>query len=212
MTRVDPGSTDPKLLERVKALWDNPAWNEFFTQYNAFVRKCCSRSGLDAASADELCQGIWVELARRMPSFQFDPGGSFRGWLNRLCQRRAIDMHRERRNYPFPLRGDDDLIDNILLARETVDRDHAEENSPMRLALLDEAMQAQEAVRRKVKPIRWEIFWRVVIEGESMPQIAAAMGLKYATVYAAANHVARQLRAEGRRRGSRIGLNVPLKA
>jgi RNA polymerase sigma factor (sigma-70 family) len=212
MTCVDPGSTDPKLLERVKALWDNPAWNEFFYLYNPFISKRCSVAGLDPASADELCQRIWAELSKRMPSYQYDPAGSFRGWLNRLCQRRAIDMHRERRCYSFSLLGDDDLIDNLLLARATVDRDFSGDVAPKRLALLDEAMQAQEAVRRKVKPVRWEIFWRAVIQGEPMPEIAAAMGLKYATVYAAANHVARQLREEGRRRGSRLGLNVPLKA
>ena len=127
MASVELGSTDPKLLERIKALWDNPAWTEFFTRYEPFVRKCCSPSGLDPASADELCQRIWVELARRMPSFQYDPGGSFRGWLTRLCQRRAIDMYRERRDRFFPLLGDDDLVDNLLLARATVDRDHTDE-------------------------------------------------------------------------------------
>jgi len=62
-------------------------------------------------------------------------------------------------------------------------------------------------VRRKVKPVRWEIFWRVVIEGESMSETAAALGLKYATVYASANHVAQLLRQEGRRRGPRLLLH-----
>ena len=48
--------------------------------------------------------------------------------------------------------------------------------------------------------MRWEVFWRVVIEGESMSETAAALGLKYATVYAAVNHVAKLLREEGRQR------------
>jgi RNA polymerase sigma factor (sigma-70 family) len=208
MTRVDPGFTDPELLERVKALWDNPAWREFFNLYAPFIRKCCSASSLDPASADELCQRIWLELVRRLPSYQYDPGGSFRGWIKRLCQRRAIDMYREHRNDCFTLLSDDATTDTLLLARSRVDDDPADRVSPERLALLDEAMQIQETVRRKVKPIRWEIFWRVVIQGESMPETAAAMGLKYATVYAATNHVARLLRAEGRR----LGLNVPVEA
>ena len=45
-----------------------------------------------------------------------------------------------------------------------------------------------------------------MIEGESMSETAAALGLKYATVYAAANHVAQLLREEGRRRSARLGL------
>ena len=46
-----------------------------------------------------------------------------------------------------------------------------------RLLLLREAEEAQEEVRRKVKPVRWEVFWRVVIEGEPMSEAAAALGL-----------------------------------
>ena len=211
MTRVDPGSTDPKLLERVRSLWDNPAWSEVFNLYAPFIRKCCSASGLDPASADELCQRIWVELVTRLPSYQYDPSGSFRGWLTRLCQRRIIDMYRERRDHCLALLGDDATFDTFLLTRSPFEIDPVDHVAPERLALLDEAMQIQDTVRRKVKPIRWEIFWRVMIQGESMPETAAAMGLKYATVYAAANHVARLLRAEGRRRVGSVVLGVPNK-
>ena len=60
-------------------------------------------------------------------------------------------------------------------------------------------------MRRKVKPVRWEVFWRVVIECEPMSETAAALGLKYATVYAAAHHVSKLLREEGRRRSGGLG-------
>jgi DNA-directed RNA polymerase specialized sigma24 family protein len=76
---------------------------------------------------------------------------------------------------------------------------------PERLLLPIEAREAQEEVRRKVKPVRWEIFWRVVIEGASMSETASALGLKCSTVYAAANHVAKLLRQEGSRRAARLG-------
>jgi RNA polymerase sigma-70 factor, ECF subfamily len=208
MMRVDPGRTDPKLLERVKALHDNPTWKEFFDLYGPFVTNCCLASGLDPASVDELCQRIWVELVRRLPAYQYDPGGSFRGWLNRLCQRRTIDMYRERRDHCLTLLGDDATTDTFLMARSRFDLDPADHIQPKRLALLDEAKQIQEKVQRKVKPIRWEIFWRVVIQGEPMPETAAALGLKYSTVYAAVNHVGHLLREEGQRRSARLGFAV----
>ena len=63
-----------------------------------------------------------------------------------------------------------------------------------------EGQAAQEAVMRRVKPARWEAFWRVIIEGHSVATVAAEMNLKYATVYASVNHVAELLREEGRRR------------
>ncbi len=77
MAAVNAGSTNPELLKRVAAaLWDNPAWREFFVLYDPLVRGWCSGYGLDDASSDELCQRVWVELARRMPTDQYDPGGS----------------------------------------------------------------------------------------------------------------------------------------
>ena len=150
-------STDPKLLKRVAVLWDNPAWTEFFRRYDPLVRGWCSAHGLDAAAVDELCQTVWGELARRMPSYQYDPGGSFRGWLRRLCRHRAIDLYRERRDHPCHALGEDDLVDDRWMASGNIDGE-ADEVVPERLLLLKEAREAQDEVRRKVKPVRWEVF------------------------------------------------------
>ena len=145
-----------------------------------------------------------------MPSYQYDPGGSFRGWLRRLCRHRAIDLYREHHDRPYFELGAADPIDERRMAGENIDGEPADDEiASERLLLLKEAREAQEEVRRKVKPVRWEIFWRVLIEGESMSETAAALGLKYATVYASANHVAQLLRQVGRRRSARLGLHDP---
>ena len=60
---------------------------------------------------------------------------------------------------------DDDLIDEAHDGRRC-ERDDGEA-AAARLLLLKEAQEAQEEVRNKVKPVRWEVFWQVVIEGES---------------------------------------------
>jgi RNA polymerase sigma factor (sigma-70 family) len=198
------GSTNPELLGRVAALWDNPAWCQFFECYAPFVRDRCSVYGLDPASIDEVCQRIWIELARRMPCYEYDPGRSFRGWLRRLCHHRAVDLFRERRENRFEAIGDYDLIDGVGAVREDDESDG--DAGAGRQVLLREAAEAQAEVRRKVKPARWDAFWRVVIEGESVGRVAEALGLKYATVYAGVNHVTELLREEGRRREVRLGL------
>ena len=200
MAAGSAGSTSPELLRRVAAVSDNPAWGEFFERYDAFVRARCSVYGLDSASMDELCQRIWVELARRMPSYQYDPGGSFRGWLRRLCHHRAVDLLRERRDDRCESLNEEGLIDGHWPGEESDGETDDGEVASGRLLLLQEAKAVQEEIRRKVKPNRWESFWRVVIEGQSVSEAAAALKLKYATVYAGVNHVADLLCAEGRRR------------
>jgi DNA-directed RNA polymerase specialized sigma24 family protein len=141
-----------------------------------------------------------------MPSYQYDPGGSFRGWLRLLCRHRAIDLYRERSDRSFLALGEVDLIDERWAGGNIDIEPAADEVAPERMLLLQEATEAQEEVRRKVKPVRWEVFWRVVIEGESISETAAGLGLKYATAYAAVNHVAKLLRQEGRRRAACLGL------
>ena len=39
MAQGKVGSTDPELLKRVAALWDNPAWGEFFERYDPLVQR-----------------------------------------------------------------------------------------------------------------------------------------------------------------------------
>jgi RNA polymerase sigma factor (sigma-70 family) len=210
MAQFNVGTTDPEQLRRVAVWRDNPAWNEFFGRYDPFVRYLCSRYGLDSASADELCQRVWVELAQRMTAYRYDPGGCFRGWLRRLCHHRAIDLLRERRNRSFHPLLEHDLTDEGRGSRSVLGGEpNDDEAEAGKLPLFREAREAQEAVQRNVKPVRWEVFWRVVIEGESIGETAATLGLKYATVYAGVNHVAELLKAEGQRRRGRLGLDCP---
>jgi RNA polymerase sigma factor (sigma-70 family) len=207
VAQVKVGSTDPELLRRIRALRDNPAWSQFFALYEPLVAAWCSEYGFDSESVDELRQRVWVEMAQRMPSYQYDPGRSFRGWLRRFCHHRAVDMFRERRDRSFEVRPDTDLIDERwVAASNTIDDD---EILADKLILMQEAREVQDEVRRKVKPVRWEVFWRVVIDGESISETAASLGLKYITAYAGLNHVAQLLRAEGTRRWVELGLDVP---
>src|SRR5262249_1144524 len=140
-----------------------------------------------------------------MPSYKYDPGGSFRGWLRRLCHHRAIDLLRERQGHRLEALDGVERIDGRWLDKDIdaeTDDGAATSGRPL---LLKEALAGQGEVRRQVKPARWEAFWRVVIEGQPVGEAAAALGLKYATAYAGVNHVAELLRAEGRRRQASLG-------
>src|SRR5262249_19038730 len=75
-----------------------------------------------------------------------------------------------------------------------------EEPDPIRLHLLDQAARVQEAVRRRTQPRNWEIFWRIVVEGQDVTDAAREFDVPYATAYMAARRIAKMLRAEGRRR------------
>src|SRR5262249_43543742 len=97
MKLAGDGSTNPALLTEV-ADWENqPAWFRFRDTYGPHMARWCRGYGLDRDSVDEVCQRVWIELADRMKTFEYDPNRTFRGWLRRLCESRVLDFLRQRR-------------------------------------------------------------------------------------------------------------------
>ena len=80
----DGDTTDGALLARLGDWADHGAWTEFVRRYDPAIRRTCRAYRFDAETLEELCQRIWVELARRMQTYRYDPGSHFRGWLRRL--------------------------------------------------------------------------------------------------------------------------------
>ena len=74
MRLIEDDSTSSSLLARVASLSNHPAWAEFVRYYEPRFRRWCRRFDFDATQADELCQTIWIELMRRLPTFRYDPG------------------------------------------------------------------------------------------------------------------------------------------
>src|SRR5689334_13716612 len=90
------GTTRSSLLMRLGDWRDHVAWHDFVEQYEPLVRSCGVGHGLDAAATEELCQQIWIELASKLRTFQYDPSKRFRNWLHRRCRFRALDLRKKR--------------------------------------------------------------------------------------------------------------------
>lgn len=195
MIRTDAGTTNPTLLNRLGDWRDHEAWVDFVLRYDPVIRSACRRYRLDAENSDELCQRVWIDLARRMRSFRYDPGKTFRGWLRRLCQSRVIDLLRERKADDFR-----SLEDEPSAALHQADDAEVDSKRAMeRPLLLRQAEEVQEAVRSRVAERTWQVFWNVAVEGQSVREASEAAGLSYYAAFAAQKRVGRMLREEGRR-------------
>jgi len=198
MIRYDAGTTNPTLLNRLGDWRDHEAWVDFVTRYDPVIRFAFRRYRLDAETTEELCQRVWIELARRMRTYRYDPGKTFRGWLRRLCQSRAIDLLRKQKakemrsldeDQPAGSRGEDASAG--IEVEESAASDRA--------VLLRQAEEVQHAVRRRVSPQTWQVFWSIAIEGQSVRETAAAAGISYYAAFAAEKRVGLMLRQEGQR-------------
>lgn len=194
MLEFEGETTDGALLARLGDWADADAWSEFVRRYDPIIRRHCRTYRLDPETIEEVCQRIWVELARCLRSYRYDPGRRFRGWLRRLCHSRAVDYWRQRqaeaarRASSMPL---------VALAAPSIEAD--EENEPDRPRLLRDAERVQAAVRRRVDERTWHVFWSIAVEGRGVREIAETVGLSYAAAFAAQKRVRRMLREEARR-------------
>jgi RNA polymerase sigma factor (sigma-70 family) len=196
MVDCNAGTTNPTLLNRLGDWGDHEAWIEFVTRYDSVIRLTSRRYRLDAESTDELCQRVWIELARRMRTYRYDPGKTFRGWLRRLCQSRAIDLLRKKKA---------DAVESLeynpaqFLVEDVFDGVEVGESlASERPVLLRRAEGVQHVVRQRVSDRTWLIFWSIAIE-KSVRETATASGISYYAAFAAEKRVGRMLRLDGQR-------------
>jgi DNA-directed RNA polymerase specialized sigma24 family protein len=136
-----------------------------------------------------------VELMRRMIDYRYDPTGSFRGWLWRLFRFRALNLIKERREELAH------LVDLAFLDRLAPPYDPVDDEPDERfLARLREAEAIHRAVERRVKPARWQAYLKIAIFGERIGDVAAELGMKYGSAYAAAQYVEGMVREEASKR------------
>ena len=149
-------------------------------------------------------------MAKRMKSFVYDPRGTFRGWLWRICHHEAIDLIARRKiEQAFPLDERDEVV---RLAPRSFDLEQSTgEELPGRLVgdaeanaalafLFRMAEEIQSDVRRRVEPHTWEAFWLVGVALWTVDEAATHLRMSHDAVYKAKARVTKTLQAEGRRR------------
>ena len=171
MVRYDAGTTNPTLLNRLGDWRDHEAWVDFVTRYDPVIRSISGRYRLDAESTEELCQRVWIDLARRMRTYRYDPGKTFRGWLRRLCQSRAIDLLRKKK--ADAVESLDDQPAESLWEDASAGIEVDESAASERPLLLRQAEEVQDAVRRRVSERTWQVFWNIAILGQSVREASA---------------------------------------
>jgi len=117
----DSGSTTSvSLLIRIRDPADEQAWREFEARYCELVLRYCLRRGLQRVDSEDVRQQVWINLAKGLRNFEYDPKrGRFRGYLGRVVGN-AISRH-------FSRRASNDLaLDSAVLASTPADNGDAD--------------------------------------------------------------------------------------
>src|SRR5437867_8951662 len=89
--------TRRSLLSRLRNWEDHASWQQFFDTYWKLIYTVALKSGLSDTEAEEVVQETVISIARKMPSYQYDPTNcSFKGWLKHVTRLRILDQYRKR--------------------------------------------------------------------------------------------------------------------
>ncbi len=188
---IDEGdSTNPYLLARAGDWRDHRAWLEIIERYEPMLSLVCRQAKLSGDETNEVLQRVWIDLARRLLSFRYDPTRRFRGFLATLCRSRIIDVIRERnKGVMVPL---SEIAEEIRADEFSEDK-----NSTMLARQFEIANEVQQVVRAKVNPETWDAFWLTSVENLSLKEAGAQLGKTRAAIFEAQNRVRKRLRIEG---------------
>lgn len=188
----DEISTSTTLLRRVAAdPTDDAAWDSFVDRYGRMVFRWCRRWNLQDADAEDVTQGVLLQLARQMRGFRYDPDGRFRAWLRTVAYRAWVRFL-ETRKRPGGGTGDSavwHLLESAPARDEFVRRMEEEADRELleRAAVL---------VRARVKPHTWEAFRLLAVEELSGKEVADRLGMAVGAAIVARSKVSRMIREE----------------
>lgn len=177
---MDRGTSET-LLERLRDVGDQKAWERFYRMYSPLIVGFCLDKGCTQQMAWEVLQETLVCLMRVLPGFVYrERGGSFRSFLLRIVHARIADaFRRERRQRKLFGDGSDSEVVERAADTSASHPGDAWDRGWRKMLLI----QAIEKVRLKVKATTFKSFEMFVLQGRPPSVVAEELGIKRNAVY-----------------------------
>lgn len=180
-------STSESLLVRIRDREDTDAWSRFVTLYTPLLFRWARQAGLDLHAAGDLSQDVLSVVLQKAGSFQYNPSGSFRGWLRKIAINQFRLYWRRRQRH--------ELLAGESWIAQLPDRRSLESSwdASYRSELLRQAMGV---LQPNFSPPIWQALqdW-LLNSAESAEIVAQRYGVNVWTLYAAKKRFFKRLRA-----------------
>jgi RNA polymerase sigma-70 factor (ECF subfamily) len=178
-------TTPASLLVRLQQPNDVDAWHEFVRLYTPLLYTWACRLGMQEADADDYLQDVFTTVARKIPTFQYDPSRSFRGWLRTIL----TNAWREQFRRQTPVQLSPEQADALPDTSEPPFPEREEE-------LLHLLRSALDVVRDQFEPQTWQAFAETMLQSRPIADVAAELKMTPNAVYVARARVVKRLRQE----------------
>jgi RNA polymerase sigma-70 factor, ECF subfamily len=179
-------TTSVSLLARLRQTVDQESWTRFVKLYTPLLYRWGRQVGLTDVDAADLVEDVLLTLIQKLPDFQYDPQGSFRGWLRTVALNKARENHRRRERAT--------TIDNATLSRiatrapQDVFEEHEYQQCLVRRALA--------LMQNEFEPTTWQACWQCVVDDKLPATVARQLQISVNAVYLAKSRVLRRLHQE----------------
>lgn len=165
------------------------AWDRFYHTCSPLLGRFALACGTPAAELDDCVQAVWLKLLRALGDFHYEPlRGQFRSWLFTLVHTEVIDRARRRKRQAA------ERIDAgtaATLRSQEVDPASAYERQVQQQSVRRALTQLQRRVSRR----SYRVLYLRSIEGQSVAEVAAALGLTPAQVRYRHHRMKRKIRS-----------------
>ena len=180
-------STRSSVLRAVANTGNEAAWQRFFDLYAGFVFSIARSKGLKPEDADDIVQIVFTDLARNLPTFQYDSAkGKFRSYLAGLVHWRVMDRLKAGKR-------DTELKANFLEEAQsfTTPDDDSFAEREWQAAALEEALRR---IKPDVRPEHYAAFVASAVEGQDTEAVMRLYGLSRDNLYQIRKRLTEKLR------------------
>lgn len=184
--------TNHSLVARVKNLGDGASWVEFMGIYQPVVYRMAKRRGLQDADAHDVMQQVFVSVAGAIQRWESrDDLPPFRAWLTTITKN-AISkaLSRRPRDRAAGSTSVMEQLNAVVAVGESSDEEFVAESRRQIFRW------AAQRVRIEFAQSTWDMFWRTSVLGESVSDVAVAIGRSAGAVYIARHRVVTRLKDE----------------
>jgi RNA polymerase sigma-70 factor (ECF subfamily) len=184
------GSTCLSLIDQARE-GEQAAWQQLESVYRPLVLRWCRRFGVTRAQdVEDVTQEVFQTVFIRLIDFTRRETGSFRGWLKVITRFKVQEHYNRHRGQPQAEGGSDASARLHNLAAEPEEDSPAEEDSDHTLLVRS----VLEVIRPAFQPKTWEAATRVLLQEQSLADVAADLGLSDTAIYTAKSRVLKRLR------------------
>jgi RNA polymerase sigma-70 factor (ECF subfamily) len=193
---ADANATDENEVIARGRVGDPAATRALYVRYFPNVYRSARHLGIPISEIDDVTQEVFEKAFKRLDRFE---GGSFAGWLQRICANVVTDHHRRRRvRETFRRLWKGDAADAPGSAYSDVGQRDA---SPEGAAAQAEAENHVSSILARMRPKLREVFALFELERLSGEEIAARLECPAPTVRTRLFHARREFLRIGRAHG-----------